>query len=89
MALEKIDLRDDTKPKVKPHIETEKGVTHGEVFGAAYQVSIWGMGKHGVGLKVYVEQREGESMDQMAKRANKFLVGKFRETEIMMEDEVG
>lgn len=83
-------LRTKPTPKEEGQNDTVNDQPHGDVKVAigseAYQLSTWGdsSGKQGWGVKVWVEPINGETIEQAARRANKFGVAKLRELETLM-----
>lgn len=57
--------------------------------GQSYMISVWsdGGGKVGCGVKCFGEPRNGEDLEQVAKRLNHFAVLKLREVETALSKE--
>jgi len=85
-----VGLRTKPTPKEEGQNEAASDQPHGDVKTAigseAYQMSVWEGrdGKGGWACKVWVEPINGETIEQAARRANKFGVAKLRELETLM-----
>ena len=83
-------LQTKPSPKQEGQNDDVHDQPHGDVKVAvgseAYQCSVWEGrdGKGGWACKVWVEPLEGETIEQAARRANKFGVAKLRELESLM-----
>ena len=85
MGLSKVDKK--TEMVGDHHEEELTGAEIVTVVGKeAYLVSLWEGkdGKGGWACKVWVEPMEVETIEQAAKRANRFAVAKLRELETAM-----
>jgi hypothetical protein len=79
----KLEMAEDEDTTEEHGTGHPAGAVQVAASGEAYMVSAfrWSDGKSGVSVRVWSEPRPGETLEDVSKRANRFMARKIREAE--------